>query len=52
MYYISTLAHFIINSLRVHFKFTRFFCLTLPSPKERAIGGKFEMHPLITYIVV
>jgi hypothetical protein len=30
----------------VYFKFTHFFCLTLPSPKERVIGGKFEMHPI------
>ncbi|MCU0443994.1 MAG: hypothetical protein MUE85_03690 [Microscillaceae bacterium] len=37
--------NFIIHSQRAHFKFTHFFCLTLPSPKERVIGSKFEMHP-------
>jgi hypothetical protein len=35
----------------LHFKFTRFFCLTLPSPKERAIGGKFEMHPIHVILI-
>jgi hypothetical protein len=34
---------------RVHFKFTRFYYLTLPSPKERVIGSKFEMHPINLY---